>query len=152
MSRANPLTTHSNAGIAVWKFKLRAEIHSFEDCEKFLMDSAEYRELDCQPMPERDLGPHMLVIAHGGMFERYYAVKLYDTEIIRYYPDGTFSVDNGGFNTLTTTARLSAVLPDGYAPAYHRDKKLGVGGYAPDRVTAHWPCDHSVRIDPAREG
>ena len=93
--------THDNAGIAAWRFKLEGEIGSYEDCATFL---AEYGG----PVltTSRKLGPQMTVVRNQD--EGYCAVRLYATEIIRYYPDGTFSVDNGGFNTLTTKARLDA--------------------------------------------
>jgi hypothetical protein len=143
--------TNPNAGIAAWNFKLVAEIHSYEDCARF-----------CDGY-ERKLGPQMVVYprlnADGASG---YAVKLYDTEIIRYYPDGLFSVDNGGFATPTTRERLQAVLPDGFMAYHHSTKwtKGGLGlysskygiGWAKRRkvqpANVLWPLDHSIRIDP----
>jgi hypothetical protein len=134
--------SHEYAGVAAWKFKLKAEIHSYDDAAVFM------REHGSDGFAE--LGPHMTVIYEGHDADpdqgaRTYAVELYSTKIIRYYPDGTFSVDSGGFNTPTTRERLNAVLPARYGSAsggngaaYFRRKQLGVGGL--------WPLDHSVRI------
>jgi hypothetical protein len=127
--------SHPHSGIAAWNFKLKAEIHSYEDCVAFLGESA-------PPRVGRVLGPHMQVTGPP-MNNGYYAVVLYDTEIIRYYPDGSFSVDNGGLNTLTTSARLSAVLPEGWN-AFHHQKQLGIGTFGRARL---WPLDHSKRIE-----
>lgn len=132
--------THDNAGIAAWRVNLKGEIRSYEDCAKF-MNSDGYTDADFV----RNLGPQMKVVRRDG----YYAVVLYDTEIIRYYPDCTFSVDNGGFNTPTTKARLDMVLPRGFY-AYHHKKQLGLAGNGHDYTgpTKLWPLDHSVRITP----
>mgnify|MGYP000880764450 CR=1 FL=1 len=130
--------THNNAGIAAWRCNLKASIGSFDDALDFLDDDY-----------ERDLGPQMVVKRNGlGPFIDYLSVVLYDTEIIRYYPDGTFSVDNGGFNTPTTRARLNMVLPRGYH-AYHHKKQLGLAGNGHDYSgpTKLWPLYHSVRIE-----
>lgn len=131
--------THNNAGIAAWRCKLKADIGSYEDCEQF-MNSDGYSDADFA----RELGPQMKMLFKDGC----YAVKLYNTEIIRYYPDGTFSVDNGGFNTPTTRARLNMVLPRGYH-AYHHKKRLGLAGNGHDYSgpTKLWPLYHSVRIE-----
>jgi hypothetical protein len=94
MSRANPRTTHNNAGIAAWRFKLRGEVRSYEEAERFLKESPEWANGE----PAAELGPHMTVQMHDtepsdAVGADCYAVKLYNTEIIRYFPDGTFSVD-----------------------------------------------------------
>lgn len=138
MSRENPATTHDNAGIAAWNVKLRAEIGSYEDCATFLDEGSTVS------VYARELAAHMTVTRE--LDAGYCAVVLYDTEIIRYYPDGTFSVSNGGWNTPTTKYRLDAVLPSGWI-AYHRGKKLGVwkpGVEGQDQ----WPVDHDVRLTP----
>lgn len=145
MSRANPHTTHDNAGIAAWNFKLKGEIGSYEDCIKFACENEAVTATSMHA--DWALGPKMVLRLNtlGDSGENYYAVVLYNTEIIRYYPDGTFSVDSGGFNTPTTRERLNAVLPYRYSrasgangSAYFKQKKLGVGGL--------WPLDHSKRI------
>ena len=159
--------THSNAGIASWRFNLKAEIGSYEDCAGFVAERV--REEGAVKTPEQgghalrftarggesydyELGPKMRLVMKADC----YAIVLYDTEIIRYYPDGTFSVDNGGFNTPTTAYRLSAVLPDNFYNAFHHQKQLGLrhkdgrwptrGKVQPEGVL--WPLDHSIRIDP----
>ena len=145
MSRANPATTHDNAGIAAWSFKLKAEIHSYEDCEEAI------RKLGC--LGEATIGPNMTLIerlcADGKCG---YAIVLYDTEIIRYCPDGTFSVDSGGWNTPTTMYRLCSVLPGDYSAYFHR-KQLGLMAgrlgvlHANTSGRKLWPLDHSKRIN-----
>lgn len=157
--------THYYAGVAACNFKLKAEIKNYNQARAFVQEN----DPDCIMA---DLGPNMHVLLLGdGHREVYkafqdatenwgdiYAVVLYDTEIIRYYPDGTFSVDNGGFNTITTTERLQAVLPDGFC-CYHFSTreikgKLGLtygGSPWPKRRKVQeagtlWPLDHSKRI------
>lgn len=147
MSRANPRTTHGNAGIASWRFKLKAEVHSYEDAAQFLRDTEPRWRLvgDVEHGVEHgtfDLGPHMVVVEQRD----YLAVMLYDTEIIRYYPDGTFSVDNGGHSTPTTMYRLNAVLPDGWVANHHK-KQLALRRVDGDWLE-FWPCTHDRRITP----
>lgn len=127
-----------NAGIAAWRFKLAAEIHSYADARDFLRAksfSGQYA----------DLGANMAVVVSESRFgAEIYAVRLYETEIIRYYPDGTFSVDNGGFNTPTTMYRLNAVLPEGWTANHHK-KQLALrrnGG----PWLEFWPCTHERRM------
>lgn len=147
------------AGIAAWNFKLKGEIHSYEQARAFV------KENDPDGVMA-ELGPNMHVLLKGdGYLERedIYVVLLYNTEIIRYYPDGTFSVNNGGHNTPTTSARLNAVLPDGFR-CYHFSTreikgKLGLihckSPYDTTPFPKHrkvqtadtlWPLDHSRRI------
>ena len=138
--------THDNAGISAWRFKLKAEIGSYEDCRAFV------EEHDPDFVLAK-LGPQMVVLRLGDGHRDVdsskgdvFAVRLYDTEIIRYYPDGRFSVDNGGFNTPTTSVRLNAVLPYGWG-AYHRNKKLALWKSGDHRIDLY-PLDHTVIIDP----
>jgi hypothetical protein len=164
MSRTNPATTHGNAGIAAWRFKMTAEIHSFEDCRDAFFgapDGAEWRT----GFGIRDLviGPNMylrpIVWQPQTGIPDAYAIVLYETEIVRYYRDGSFSVDNGGRATLTTMYRLCAVLPPPFS-AYHHRKQLGLRAdslrvtFSPishaarrDGERVLWPLDHSKRID-----
>lgn len=141
------------AGIAAWNFKLKGEVKSYEDCMTFLYEDGD------MSVVSRELGPKMHVERQIG----YIAVVLYNTEIIRYYPNGTFSVDNGGHNTPTTRERLQAVLPDGFR-CYHfstREIKGRIGldhskspydrtPFPKDRkvqtADTLWPLDHSRRI------
>lgn len=196
MSRANPSTTHDNAGIAAWRFKMLGEIHSYEGCARVMAEHGadgfakigphmtlihEGHPLDDQPeCPEcgehlantgdatyrwtcntegcDQKGTHFVADDFGYINTRTYAVELYTTKIIRYYPDGTFSVDNGGRATPTTMYRLCAVLPPAYS-AYHHRKQLGLRAdslrvtfppisraAARDGARVLWPLDHSKRI------
>lgn len=151
--------THDYAGISAWNFKLKAKVKSYEDAEQFAR---------CHPTEvvggllwqEWDISPQMILRWDGE--HDYWAIVLYDTEIIRYYPDGTFSVDNGGFATPTTTERLQAVLPDGFH-CYHFSTreikgKLGLRYTKGEESTPYakrrkvqspdtlWPLDHSKRV------
>ena len=49
-------------------------------------------------------------------------VVLYDTPIVRYYKDGSFSVDNGGFNTPTTMNRINQFTPSWFWCCHMRKK------------------------------
>lgn len=199
---SNMIASHDNAGIASWRFNLKAEIGSYEDCERamdklddgygfakigprmtliheghdmdspfvvyvdglpetgFEHDTREDAEDEASLVREQVADPSLVMVKQTS---RTYAVELYHTKIIRYYPDGTFSVSNGGYATPTTRERLQAVLPDGFL-AYHHStpylkRKLGLeklsqdgsrtfptrGKTQPDHVL--WPLDHSVRID-----
>jgi hypothetical protein len=156
VSRANPLTTHDNAGIAAWRFKLSHKIDSFGtayDAEQEIYSSLCPADIDkmVKLLPDLNgyrygykIGPQMWVADRGD----YMAVWLYDTEIIRYYPDDTFSVDNGSFNTPTTSERLTAVLPSEFI-AFHHRKKLGLSliGHGGNWPGPLWPLNHSTRID-----
>lgn len=150
MSRANPLTTHSNAGIASWNFKL---VEPFQSGKPFSHRALYDFLYDREPLLARGIGPHMTARRDTTDSSAQIDIILYDTSIIRYYPDGTFSVDNGGFNTPTTTERLSAVTPEGFW-AYHHRKRLGLMGPGTTHGDAHgdgvklWPLNHETRINP----
>lgn len=42
------------------------------------------------------------------------AVRLHATRILAFHPDGSFTVDSGGWRTVTTKQRLNALMPAGY--------------------------------------
>lgn len=69
-------------------------------------------------------------------------IVLYDTPIVRYYSDGTFSVDNGGYNTLTTARRITQFSPNGYWFGHQHKKLVGAG---------KGECTHAVRFPVERE-
>lgn len=136
MTRANPLTSH--------------ELHSFEDCRDAFFGadnaSAKWREgfgiRDLVIGPNRYLRPITWRTQAG--IPTAYAIVLYDTEVVRYYDDGCFSVDNGGFATPTTMYTVNAVLPPRWS-VYHERKQLklvcsGGGG------VIH-PATHARRVD-----
>ncbi len=41
-------------------------------------------------------------------------VRFHLTRIITFHPDGSFTVNTGGYRTVTTKQRLNALLPAGY--------------------------------------
>lgn len=128
--------THDWAGIAANNpIKARAEIHSFEDCREFL-DGRECAYL----------GSNVIVREHCAEYGRtsYYAVVLYRTEIVRYYPDGSFSVDNDGHNTPTTSSRVTQFTPNGWY-VWHEEKQLAMHGPKGERV---WPATHDTKVKP----
>ncbi len=149
--------THDNAGIAAWKFKLKAEIHSYDDCDRFIREQVSKQgAVKVSDVPnthasrftarggecyDYDVGPQMRVVFKHNC----YAIVLYNTEIIRYYPDGTFSVDNGGYNTITTKERLQAFVPQGFIPFHHR-KRLCLRTPNGDWNNALEDLNHSKRI------
>lgn len=153
MSRANPATTHGNAGIAAWRFKMLEDVHDYETASEVFQRL--YMETTPATMTTDrvklvggmeskyayKIGPRMWVAENGETYEVY----LYDTPIVRYYPDGMFSVDNGGFNTPTTTERLMVLTPDTFV-AFHEQKKLGLRTGS----VKLWPLDHTKRIDPVQ--
>lgn len=101
--------THLYAGVAGrWLSRTKGEIHSYRDCVKFLGDQ-----------DERKIGANVVVVRRGEAV----AVRLYDTDIVTYYPDGTFEADNGGFRTPTTSNRLNQFGPRGWNFS-HEKKQL----------------------------
>ena len=59
--------------------------------------------------------------------DQYYAIVLYKTEIVRYYENEMFSVDNGGYNTPTTAKRINQFTPRDYSFFHHNKKLAGCG-------------------------
>lgn len=106
--------THNNAGIAAnmdIKTVDDAEISSYADADAFL-----------GTMVTRHLASNVHLRRVGGGIE----VVLYATPVVVYYPDETFAVSNGGFNTPTTSRRVTQFTPDGYT-FHHENKKLVLG-------------------------
>jgi hypothetical protein len=102
--------THQYAGIAAnMDIKQAADVTSYAKCIDFLAGQ-----------PAEVVASNVLV--RRNTEHDFIAIVLYRTEIVRYYPDGTFSVDNGGYNTPTTVRRVTQFTPVGYS-AFH-DKKL----------------------------
>lgn len=46
--------------------------------------------------------------------EDYFAVRLHQTDILRFYPDGSVLLDSGGWKTPTTKDRINNYLPNGF--------------------------------------
>lgn len=141
MSRANPLTTHNNAGIAATttvKTKKDLVVNSFETAERafFELSEGSFRW-------EVNLASNVRLRRQPG----YFAIVLYDTEIVRYYPDGTFSVDSGGFNTPTTANRVTQFTPDGWR-GFNEKKQLGIWKPPHENKIEIHPATHNERITP----
>lgn len=109
--RRNPLTTHVHAGIAALPgIKTKAEFEaSYEWCQGFLSGE-----------PERNIASNVNIVRVN---ETMIGVRLYDTIIVQFYSDGTFSVDNGGYNTLTTAYRIDQFTPKTWR-FWHANKRL----------------------------
>ena len=41
-------------------------------------------------------------------------VRFHATRILTFHPDGSFTVNTGGYHTVTTKQRLNALMPNGY--------------------------------------
>lgn len=86
------------------------------------------------------------------------AVVLYETDVVRYYPDGTFSVDNCGFNTPTTSSRVNQFTPAGYG-FFHERKKLCTRWQPGDAMEPDFTrnglkfvfCNHDIRLPVDRD-
>lgn len=105
-------STHTNAGIAALttlKTVGNAEVHSYEDAECFL-GGLSFRKIASNVMIFRN-SPTTI------------SVKLYQTDIVTYHKDGTFTAQNGGFNTPTTSARAQQFGPRN-TYFYHHKKIL----------------------------
>lgn len=113
MGRANPYTTHQYAGIAAGQVKAKADVRSFAEAAAFLGDEQ-----------AKIIASHVLVhrVSPDAI-----AIRLYDTDIVTYYADGTFEADNGGWNTPTTTSRLNQFGPHGWFFGHGKKKLFGRG-------------------------
>lgn len=58
------------------------------------------------------LAHNTVVVAREGNVrgEDAYAIRLYNTDIVTFYRDGTIKLDNGGHQTVTTKARMNEIL------------------------------------------
>lgn len=158
--------THAHAGIAAYRFTMTEDVRSYDQAREVFdrlymetttatMTTDRVKLRAGQSRYGYKIGPKMYLFDGDGFYE----VVLYDTPIIRYYADGTLSVDNGGHATPTTRERLDAVLPDGFRAYHHTvvkgQSRLGLntpGSTFPTRAKVQredvlWPLDHSVRID-----
>ena len=106
-----------------------AECHTYEEYMAFL-DREKTKE-----------------IARNVQVRSYYGkvyIRVYDTDILIFYPDGTFSADNGGFNTATTTDRLNQFGPRSVR-FYHEDGNLFCENRGPTP-------DHNTRYPVVQKG
>lgn len=134
MSRANPATNHQYAGVAAWRVKLAAEIHSYADALAFLGGED---AVDMRIGREKKLAASMTVLRMYDDPEgrKRIAIRLYSTNILVYREDEMFFADNGGYNTPTTSTRLNMVAPRGWFFSHHKKKLIGNFGAAmgPDK-------------------
>jgi len=101
-------------------------------------------EADAHTYAEYDVfldGEKTKDIARNVNVRSYYGkifIRVYDTDILIYYPDGSFSADNGGFNTATTTDRMNQFGPRSVR-FYHDAGKLFCEnrGQCPDHNTRY---------------
>lgn len=47
-------------------------------------------------------------------------VRLHDTDVVTFAPNGTITLDTGGWQTVTSKDRMNLVLPDGWSVYAHR--------------------------------
>lgn len=134
------------AGIAANNdVRARADIRSYEDALAFLHH--EGIQTDLTPLADVRLASNVYV----RWTEDYIAIVLYLTEVVRYYPDGTFSVDNDGHNTPTTSRRVNQFTPR-WATFWHEQRMLTVNADDLDQYThiryggKRLRCTHDVRL------
>jgi hypothetical protein len=96
---------------------------SFEACQQFASTHEPYSRTDIRHR-RWTVASNVDLRFIEGRGEDYFAIVLYNTEIVRYYQDGTFSVDNGGFNTPTTSTRVTQFTPSGYSAWHHKRKMM----------------------------
>jgi len=48
------------------------------------------------------------------------ALRLHRTDVLTYHPDGTVTLNSGGWQTVTTKRRMNQYLPNGYRVYQHR--------------------------------
>lgn len=80
--------------------RLARPLASYADAKRFFDESARG-----QRMPKLAHNTHVVPTSDGG-----YAVRLHHTNIVTFYPDGTIALNSGGYQTVTTKARMNEVL------------------------------------------
>lgn len=72
------------------------------------------------------------------------AVQYYNTDVISCAPDGTITVDTGGFHTVTTAHRMVNYLPPGWS-VYRRDRRVkGQRGFVDEQL--YWACEGIPKV------
>lgn len=88
-------------------------------------------------------------------------IRLYSTDIITYHPNGTITLDHGGYQTLSTVSLMQAVLPWGVYPHLYHGYMWMRGEYKDENGELHTghfrlprkaviernPETHNYRID-----
>lgn len=64
-------------------------------------------------------------------------IRLYSTDIITYHPNGTITLDHGGYKTLSTVSLMQAVLPWGIYPHLYHGAMWMCGDYAEEGCATH---------------
>lgn len=94
------------------------------------MPASAYRTADLSRLTPDDLRRHLngrtsRTLAHNTTVEAdpdgSVGVRFHSTRIITFHPEGTFTVNTGGWRSVTTKQRLNALLPAGfriYSKAY----------------------------------
>lgn len=70
-------------------------------------------------------------------------IRLHGTDVVTFHADGGFTLDTGGWNTMTTRDRMNGWLPAGYT-VYTRQGQIHLR--TPDGD--HWPFRQTVRVGP----
>ena len=77
--------------------KMKADVTTFEDAIKFLGGETQ---------KEFGHNTYMTRLSSGSV-----AVTYHKTEIVTYHPNGTITLDNGGWHTVTTARRMHRLTP-----------------------------------------
>lgn len=64
-------------------------------------------------------------------------IRLYHTDVITYHPNGTITLDHGGYNTLSTVSLMQAVLPWGIYPHLYHGAMWMRGEYKDENGELH---------------
>lgn len=123
-------SNHINAGIAA---NTEIKTHVEWKCESYAdVEEVFFQLKHDRGKPAKDdgtyfwyeLGSNVYMRRMGGVAKNltWIDVILYDTPIVRFYPDDTFTVSNGGYNTRTTSRRVNQFTPDDHW--FFHDKKI----------------------------
>lgn len=104
--------------------RLAKAIRSYEDGIEFLGNRT-----------KRKLGNNTDLV--GGLDAVH--VRLYETSVVIHWADGTFSLDDGGYRTVTTKDRINQTIPHGYR-VYQRDNEW----YVSDPKGREFTFDRSI--------
>ena len=128
-------STHDYAGIAATtSIKTVRPFHaSYEWCSGFLDGRPDSKTLASNVKVRR---------CQDGAI----AILLYDAEIVKYYNNGKFSVDNGGFPTFTSANRITQFTPDGWVFCHADYKLCGRKGHSYDNIIVG--LTHKTKLNP----
>ena len=92
----------------MYGYSLNSHISSFADIEKRYAEVKPIRGQTCRPIDNRR-NKHMELIKHS---DDKYSCRLYRTDCVTYYRDGTIEVDCDNWHTQTTKDFIQACLPN----------------------------------------